>query len=71
MPAVLTEREGHLLIVTLNRPERMNAINGEMLVLMLDAFVEADQDPDIRVIILTGAGGNFCSGADLKDMAGG
>ena len=66
MPAVLTEREGHLLIVTLNRPERMNAINGEMLVLMLDAFVEADQDPDIRVIILTGAGGNFCSGADLE-----
>lgn len=57
--------------MTLNRPERMNAINGEMLVLMLDAFVEADQDPDIRVIILTGAGGNFCSGADLKDMAGG
>ena len=71
MPAVLTEREGHLLIVTLNRPERQNAINGEMLVLMLDAFREADQDPDIRVVILTGAGGNFCSGADLKEMAGG
>ena len=71
MPAVLTEREGHLLIVTLNRPERMNAINGEMLVLMLDAFREADEDPDIRVVILTGAGGNFCSGADLKDMASG
>lgn len=71
MPAVLTEREGHLLIVTLNRPERQNAINGEMLVLMLDAFREADEDPDIRVVILTGAGGNFCSGADLKEMAGG
>jgi len=71
MPAVLTERDGHLLVVTLNRPERQNAINGEMLVLMLDAFVEADEDPDIRAIILTGAGGNFCSGADLKDMAGG
>lgn len=71
MPAVLTERDGHLLIVTLNRPERMNAINGEMLVLMLDAFREADEDPDIRVVILTGAGGNFCSGADLKDMASG
>ena len=71
MPAVLTEREGHLLIVTLNRPERQNAINGEMLVLMLDAFREADEDPDIRVVILTGAGGNFCSGADLTEMAGG
>ncbi len=71
MPAVLTERHGHTLVVTLNRPERMNAINGEMLVRMYDAFLEADHDPDIRCLVLTGAGGNFCSGADLKDMAGG
>lgn len=70
-PAVLTERQGHLLIVTLNRPERKNAINGEMLVRMLDAFTEADQDPDIRALVLTGAGGDFCAGADLKEMAGG
>jgi enoyl-CoA hydratase len=69
--AVLTERQGHLLIVTLNRPERKNAINGEMLVRMLDAFIEADTNPDIRAIVLTGAGGDFCSGADLKEMAGG
>ncbi|MBS1838078.1 MAG: crotonase/enoyl-CoA hydratase family protein [Actinobacteria bacterium] len=71
MPAVLTERDGHLLVVTLNRPERQNAINGEMLVRLLDAFVEADEDPEIRVVVLTGSGGNFCSGADLKEMAGG
>ena len=71
MPAVLTERDGHTLIVTLNRPERQNAINGEMLVRLYDACVEADTNPDIRTVILTGAGGNFCSGADLKDMAGG
>lgn len=71
MPALLTERDGHLLIVTLNRPERQNAINGEMLVRMLDAWELADSDPDIRAIVLTGAGGNFCSGADLKEMAGG
>lgn len=70
-PAVLTERRDHLLIVTLNRPDRQNAINGEMLVRMYDAFVEADTNPDIRAIVLTGAGGNFCSGADLKEMAGG
>ncbi|MCZ7630603.1 MAG: crotonase/enoyl-CoA hydratase family protein [Microthrixaceae bacterium] len=70
-PAVLTERDGHLLVVTLNRPDRQNAINGEMLVRMLDAFVEADEDPDVRAMVLTGAGGNFCSGADLKEMAGG
>lgn len=71
MPAVLTERDGHLLIVTLNRPERQNAINGEMLVRLYDACVEADTNPDIRALVLTGAGGNFCSGADLKEMAGG
>lgn len=71
MPALLTERQGHLLIITLNRPERQNAINGEMLVRLYDACVEADEDPDIRCIVLTGAGGNFCSGADLKEMAGG
>ena len=46
--AVLTERDGHLLIVTLNRPERQNAINGEMLVRFLDACREADEDPEIR-----------------------
>ncbi|MFM7068056.1 MAG: enoyl-CoA hydratase-related protein, partial [Actinomycetes bacterium] len=71
MPALLTERQGHLLIITLNRPERQNAINGEMLVRLYDACVEADENPDIRCIVLTGAGGNFCSGADLKEMAGG
>ena len=71
MSAVLTERDGHTLIVTLNRPERQNAINGEMLVRLYDACVEADTNPDIRCVILTGAGGNFCSGADLKEMAGG
>ncbi len=71
MPAVLTERDGHLLIVTLNRPERMNAINGEMLVMLYDAMVEADTNDDIRAVVLTGAGGNFCAGADLKEMAGG
>jgi enoyl-CoA hydratase len=71
MPAVLTERRDHLLIVTLNRPERQNAINGEMLVRFYDACRAADEDPEIRALVLTGAGGNFCSGADLKEMAGG
>ncbi len=71
MTAVLTERQDHLMIVTLNRPERQNAINGEMLVRFLDACLEADEDPEVRVLVVTGAGGNFCSGADLKEMAGG
>jgi enoyl-CoA hydratase len=70
MPDAIVERDGHSLVITLNRPERMNAISGEMLVLMYDAYVEASSDDDVRCIILTGAGGNFCSGADLRAMAG-
>lgn len=70
MPDALVERDGHLLTVTLNRPARMNALSGAMLVRMYDAFEEASHDDDIRCILLTGAGANFCSGADLRAMAG-
>ena len=70
MPDAIVERDGPLLAITLNRPQRMNALSGAMLVRMLDAFVEASSNDDIRCILLTGAGGNFCSGADLKAMAG-
>jgi enoyl-CoA hydratase len=70
MPDAIVERDGHLLVVTMNRPERMNALSGEMLVRMHDAWVQASTDDDIRCILLTGAGGNFCSGADLRAMAG-
>ena len=68
MSHLLTERQGHLLIVTLNRPEARNAFSPEMLVGMADAWDEADANPDIRAVVLTGAGGSFCSGADLKAM---
>ena len=70
MPDAIVERDGHLLTITLNRPERMNALSGAMLVRMYDAFVEASTNDDLRCILLTGAGGNFCSGADLRAMAG-
>ena len=70
MPDALVERDGPVLTITLNRPARMNALSGAMLVRMYDAFVEASASDDVRCIILTGAGGNFCSGADLKAMAG-
>jgi enoyl-CoA hydratase len=68
---LLFERDGHVAIVTLNRPQKKNALSSEMLVRMHDAWMEIDSDPDIRVAIVTGAGGNFCSGADLKAMAAG
>ena len=70
MPDALVERDGHVMIVTMNRPARMNAISGPMLIRMYDAYEEASADPDVRCIVVTGAGGNFCSGADLRAMAG-
>jgi len=70
MPQVIVERDSNIMILTLNRPKRMNAFTGTMLVTLVEAYAEAAADPDVRCIILTGAGGNFSSGADLKAMAG-
>jgi enoyl-CoA hydratase len=67
-PHALVEQDGHKLVVTMNRPEARNALSGEMLALMEEAWVRANSDPEIRVVILTGAGGYFCAGADLKSM---
>jgi enoyl-CoA hydratase len=63
---LLTERDGHVLVVTMNRPDRRNALSLEMMEGMSAAWDEANTDPDIRVVILTGAGGAFCAGADLE-----
>jgi len=70
MPDALVERDGHVMTITMNRPSRYNALTGAMLIRMHDAYREASADDDVRCIIVTGAGGNFCSGADLKGMAG-
>src|SRR5215468_8779421 len=67
-PHALIERRGHVLIVTMNRPEARNALTGPMMALMRQAWDEVDSDPEIRVCVLTGAGGAFCAGADLKAM---
>jgi enoyl-CoA hydratase len=64
----LIERRGHVLIVTMNRPEARNALSGPMMALMRQAWDTVDSDPGIRVCVLTGAGGAFCAGADLKAM---
>src|SRR4051794_34802021 len=63
-----TELVGHVLVVTMNRPEAKNALSPEMLVGMADAWDRIDGDPEIRCAVLTGAGGVFCAGADLKAM---
>ena len=66
---LLVERHGHVVTVTMNRPEAKNAWSAEMLGAMADAWDQIDDDPEIRVAILTGAGGDFCAGADLKAMS--
>lgn len=67
-PECLVEKRGHVLIVTMNRPEARNALSTEMMAIMEQAWDTVDSDPEIRVAILTGAGGYFCAGADLKSM---
>lgn len=68
---LLVERDGHVLTVTLNRPAAKNAFSPSMLVGAADAWKLLDEDPELRVGILTGAGGDFCSGMDLKALATG
>jgi len=68
LPDALVERDGHILTVIMNRPDARNALSAEMMAIMRAAWDEVDNDPAIRVCILTGAGGAFCAGADLKAM---
>ena len=65
---LLVERDGGVMVVTMNRPERRNALSPSMMDGMAAAWDEANANPDIRVVILTGAGGCFCAGADLQAM---
>ncbi|WP_263252113.1 crotonase/enoyl-CoA hydratase family protein [Saccharopolyspora rosea] len=67
-PHCLVEQRGAVLVVTLNRPEARNALSGPMLEIMREAWDQVDRDDSIRACILTGAGGAFCAGADLKSM---
>jgi enoyl-CoA hydratase len=68
-PHCLVEQDGHKLVVTMNRPDARNALSGEMLAIMEQAWDRVNDDDSIRVCILTGAGGYFCAGADLKSMS--
>ena len=68
---VLFERDGHVGLITLNRPERLNAITTAMIAQLSEVLLRADQERNVRVIILTGAGRGFCSGLDLQAVADG
>ncbi len=65
-----TEQSGSVLRVTLNRPELRNAMSLRMVAELRAALTGAESDATVRVLLLRGAGGHFCAGADLKDMAG-
>jgi enoyl-CoA hydratase len=71
--SLLVERDGAIVVLTMNRPERKNALSIDMIVRMSDAWDMIDGDDEIRCAILTGAGTSYCVGGDMSDgwMAGG
>jgi enoyl-CoA hydratase/carnithine racemase len=71
VPDLLFERQDSVAILKLNRPERMNAISFEMIGELGEHLRKIDDDPEIRVIVITGEGRGFCSGLDMKDAAEG
>ena len=68
MSVVLVEKTGHVLTVTLNRPEKRNAVNSEVMCRLYDAWNQLDADEELRVAILTGKGDTFCTGMDLSEI---
>jgi enoyl-CoA hydratase len=66
---VLYQKDGRIARLTLNRPERLNAISGEMPAAIEEAVRRANDDDDVHVIVLSGAGRAFCAGYDLKMFA--
>jgi len=69
--AIHVERRGPVTVVTIDRPDVRNAVDTEHAQALYDAFLAFDADPDASVAVLTGAGGTFCAGADLKAVSAG
>jgi 2-(1,2-epoxy-1,2-dihydrophenyl)acetyl-CoA isomerase len=67
--SVLVERDGPVVVLTLNRPERLNAFNNDMTTRLSAAFAQAEADKGYRVVLVTGAGRGFCAGQDLSERA--
>ncbi|MEV8563318.1 crotonase/enoyl-CoA hydratase family protein [Streptomyces sp. NPDC051917] len=71
-PAALVEQHGHVLVITLNRPHAMNAVNADVSAVVGEALVRAEEDLEVRAVVLTGAGTRaFSAGADLKAVSRG
>jgi enoyl-CoA hydratase len=71
MNIVLVDRDQDIAVITINRPEVRNAVNAPTAEALVHAFLEYDRDDSLSVAVLTGAGGTFCAGADLKAIAAG
>ncbi len=71
MGSVEVTDDGWVRIITINRPQRRNAVDSATAATLCDAFVTAEEDDSVRVMILTGADGTFCAGADLKALGDG
>ena len=71
-PVLVSERRGAVLVLRLNRPEARNALNPELLTAIGLGMAEAENDPDVRAVVLTGTGEKaFCAGMDLRAFAEG
>jgi 2-(1,2-epoxy-1,2-dihydrophenyl)acetyl-CoA isomerase len=68
-PHLIATVEDRVAVLTMNRPERRNALSGAMLKALADALATLETDPDVGCVVLTGAGGAFCAGGDVKGMA--
>lgn len=69
-PGALTERRGNILVITINRPDARNAVNAAVSIGVGDALQQAQDDPDVWAVVITGAGDkSFCAGADLKAIS--
>ena len=66
MEHITTDVQDHVLTITLNRPDKLNAFTREMRDDLIQAFDKSDADDDVRAVIVTGAGRGFCAGADLS-----
>ena len=66
---IISEKEGYFQIITINRPKQLNALNKETIAELSDAFSKADNDKNVRVVIVTGSGEKaFVAGADIKEF---
>ena len=68
---IILDKKDHIATITLNRPDRLNSVNAQVSQEFLSALDDVEKDDDVRVLVITGAGRGFCSGADVRGMAGG